>query len=33
VNTGEGVLTLTGYTGNSFGGTVNFSYAVCDDRQ
>src|SRR6185295_12884537 len=28
VNTGEGVLTLTGYSGNSFGGTVSFSYAL-----
>src|SRR5262249_53121038 len=25
VNTGEGVLTLTGYSGNSFGGTVSYS--------
>src|SRR6185295_3488839 len=28
VNTGEGVLTLTGYSGNSFGGTVSFSYTL-----
>lgn len=28
VNTGEGVLKLTGYTGTSFGGTVNYSYTL-----
>ncbi|MBR0842131.1 VCBS domain-containing protein [Bradyrhizobium liaoningense] len=28
VNTGEGTLTLTGYTGDTFGGTVNFSYTL-----
>jgi VCBS repeat-containing protein len=28
VNTGEGVLTLTGYSGNSFGGTVSYSYTL-----
>ncbi|MBR1200957.1 VCBS domain-containing protein, partial [Bradyrhizobium sp. AUGA SZCCT0158] len=28
VNTGQGVLTLTGYTGTSFGGTVNYSYTL-----
>ncbi|MBR1148602.1 S-layer family protein, partial [Bradyrhizobium sp. AUGA SZCCT0431] len=28
VNTGQGVLTLTGYTGDSFGGTVNYSYTL-----
>src|SRR4029079_18265382 len=28
VNTGEGVLTLTGYSGNSFGGTVSWSYTL-----
>ena len=28
VNTGEGVLTLTGYTGTSSGGTVNYSYTL-----
>jgi len=28
VNTGEGVLTLTGYSGDSFGGTVSFSYTL-----
>jgi hypothetical protein len=28
VNTGEGVLTLTGYSGNSFGGTISYSYTL-----
>ncbi|WGR68761.1 MULTISPECIES: DUF5801 repeats-in-toxin domain-containing protein [unclassified Bradyrhizobium] len=28
VNTGEGVLTLTNYSGDSFGGTVSFSYTL-----
>ncbi len=28
VNTGEGVLTLTGFTGTAFGGTVNYSYTL-----
>ena len=28
VSTGEGVLTLTGYTGNSFGGTVSYNYTL-----
>ena len=28
VNTGEGVLTLTGYSGTSFTGTVNYSYTL-----
>src|SRR5258706_7080358 len=28
VNTGEGVLTLTGYSGTSFGGTVSYSYTL-----
>ncbi|WP_212223892.1 beta strand repeat-containing protein [Bradyrhizobium lablabi] len=28
VNTGEGILTLTGYTGDSHGGTVSFSYTL-----
>ena len=28
VSTGEGVLALTGYTGNSFGGTVSYSYTL-----
>src|SRR5204863_3407510 len=27
-STGEGVLTLTGYTGTSFSGTVNYSYTL-----
>ncbi len=28
VNTGEGLLTLTGYTGNASGGTVSYSYTL-----
>ena len=28
VNTGEGVLTLTGYTGDAHSGTVNYSYTL-----
>ncbi|MCC2655564.1 MAG: hypothetical protein K0Q76_672 [Panacagrimonas sp.] len=28
VNTGQGVLTLTGYTGNAQGGTINYSYTL-----
>ncbi|TAL02930.1 MAG: hypothetical protein EPO03_11810, partial [Porticoccaceae bacterium] len=28
VNTGEGVLTLTGYTGTATGGTVSYSYTL-----
>ncbi|MBV1931954.1 MAG: retention module-containing protein [Porticoccaceae bacterium] len=28
VNTGEGVLTLDGYTGDSFGGTINYTYEL-----
>ncbi|WGR68748.1 MULTISPECIES: VCBS domain-containing protein [unclassified Bradyrhizobium] len=28
VNTGQGILTLTGYTGDGSGGTVNFSYTL-----
>ncbi len=28
VNTGQGVLTLTGYTGDAHGGTVNYSYTL-----
>lgn len=28
VNTGEGVLKLTGYSGNGFGGTVSYSYTL-----
>jgi T1SS-143 domain-containing protein len=30
VTTGEGTLTLTGYTGTSAGGTVNFSYTLSE---
>jgi len=28
VSTGEGTLTLTGYTGDAFGGTINYSYTL-----
>ncbi len=28
IDTGEGTLTLTGYTGDAFGGTVSYSYAL-----
>ena len=28
VSTGEGTLTLTGYAGNSFGGTVSYTYTL-----
>ncbi|TPK41514.1 type I secretion C-terminal target domain-containing protein [Mesorhizobium sp. B2-5-4] len=28
VNTGEGILTLTGYTGDAHSGTVNYSYTL-----